>query len=517
MSKNIKQTALKEILYGAGISFILGMIGYVFMFLFKLIAARYFGPADFGIYEMVNTLLGVVFIFSSLGLSQGIQRFIPYYIEKNRLKLLKGYIVFTNWAAILLGFFFWFVLFILSNQITSFFNFPIEFSLYLKIVSISIPFKNIAKITANRLLAEKKAFMGSFGYNVIERVSLLMGILTIVLFKLSLIWLVVFLTFSFVANFCITLFFYNKLSKIRVVPKYKVKEWMKYSLPLMFTGILAYFLSWTDNFVIGRFLIEQELGFYSVAYSLANYILFLPSIFLALFLPVMTSLFLKDRKIFNETFRHVLKWIFTTTCFLGLLFILFSKEIIRILFGLDYVSASLSFSILTFFFILVSIFNLSHIVLMITKDTNFLFINPLIFSFFNLILNIFLVQSYGIEGAAFASGLSLLLVNFSEFIRSRKSVIINDSKQALMYLKIFLSSFFIVLFVKGLFTFILNNLSINLYLKLIIALSFYILLSFFSIVKLGILNQEDIGLLLIIEKRLRVNLVFFKKIIKKSL
>ena len=141
MDKDVKLTALKEILYGAGISFVLGMIGYVLMFFFKLLAARHFGPEQFGFYEMVVTILGVMFVFSGLGLGSGIQRYASLYLDKKNFGLLRGYRIFCFVSIIFSTIFFSLLLFFFYNTITNFFNFPSFFYTFLKVASVGIPLK----------------------------------------------------------------------------------------------------------------------------------------------------------------------------------------------------------------------------------------------------------------------------------------------------------------------------------------------------------------------------------------
>ena len=60
MPKNsIHKEAFNEILYGTGINFVLAAIGSVLMFFVKLVGARYFGPSDYGLFEMINTIIGI--------------------------------------------------------------------------------------------------------------------------------------------------------------------------------------------------------------------------------------------------------------------------------------------------------------------------------------------------------------------------------------------------------------------------------------------------------------------------
>jgi O-antigen/teichoic acid export membrane protein len=207
MSENVKLNALKEILYGAGISFVLGMIGYVLMFFFKLIAARYFGPAQFGMYEMLMTIFGVAVVFGDFGIVSGIQRYISEYESENKKELLKGYLKFIIYVPLAFSLLVSMLVFIFSTQISGFFNFGNEFTLFLRIISLGIPMRVMNAILVNIFISKRKPFEGGLGYNVLERVVLVLGSLIIIYFNLSLIYLVAVTVLSLLTSVLTSMFF----------------------------------------------------------------------------------------------------------------------------------------------------------------------------------------------------------------------------------------------------------------------------------------------------------------------
>ncbi len=70
---------LKQLVHGSGVISILSALGLFLSFFFKIFAARYFGPEDFGLYSLIETIFALMFIMASLGILQGITRYLPYY------------------------------------------------------------------------------------------------------------------------------------------------------------------------------------------------------------------------------------------------------------------------------------------------------------------------------------------------------------------------------------------------------------------------------------------------------
>jgi O-antigen/teichoic acid export membrane protein len=87
--------SLKELARGAGVSLIGGLAGYAFMFAFKVVAARHFGPEDFGMFTFADTLLGIFTTIALFGLNSGITRYIPFYEERGEASKLHGYLRFV--------------------------------------------------------------------------------------------------------------------------------------------------------------------------------------------------------------------------------------------------------------------------------------------------------------------------------------------------------------------------------------------------------------------------------------
>ena len=54
--------SLKELAHGAGIALIFGVFGYIFMFIFRLISARYFGPESYGTYSLLETIFNLAIL-----------------------------------------------------------------------------------------------------------------------------------------------------------------------------------------------------------------------------------------------------------------------------------------------------------------------------------------------------------------------------------------------------------------------------------------------------------------------
>lgn len=513
MKKETKLNALKEILYGAGISFGLGIVGYILMFIFKIAAARYLGPSQFGMYEMMVTVLGIFVVFSTFGLENGIQRFASEYLSKKKSGLLHGYQIFCFRLVLFTSLSSFMVLFFLSDKIAAFLHFGEEFSILLRIISVGIIFRALREVSQHFLLAYRKPFSSGLGPNIIEKVILVFGICIVSFLNLSLAWMAVFLGISLILSYLVTFLFYLGPRQRSGLPKYEIRNWFVYSTPLLALGALIYILNWTDNFIIARNMTSVDVGLYSVSFSLASYIPSLTAMLGSLFLPVMVPLYMKDRKSFSETFKQITKWGVMNAVFFGAIFVMFSKPLLDILFGKEYMAASASFVILVMFFVGMSALSFRSQLLLIEKDTQFILWNTLLWSVVNIVLGISLVHIYGINGVAFSTGISFFMLKLCEYARTRRYYNVNEDYK--VYFKIAAIGIVSAYSVKASFLFLLSHFMIDQSIKILIALILYTICFIVLIFMMRVLNKDDIKLLLEIEKKFGINMGLIKNILKK--
>jgi len=484
-------SSLKQIVHGAAITFVLGMAGYLIAFLIRVQAARYFGPQQYGLYELINTILGILFLACALGIPNGASRYFIEYIVKKKDGLLRGYIQFVLYIPVVVGVICSVLLYIFASQITAFFVVDSSFTWLLQIISIIIPFSMATSTINMLLLLKKKSFASQFGHNFLEKVVVLCSVIAAWFYHLTIQTVVIGLALAYLASFIFSYFAYKKYIKIpEVKPIYVAKEWFAFSWPLLFASVFGFLLSWTDNLVIAKYLHETQLGVYGIAYSLTSYLSFIPSIFLTLFVPVLAELLLTKQKAFHTIFARVSVWAFCITYYLGLVLLFFPKQILSILFGAAYADGWSSVTILVFSFLAMSYFVFYNTVLLIKKDTQFLLWSSFAFAIFNLLLNIILVKQFQtITVVAFGSALSIIGIRISEYIRCKKHI--NEKVPWLYLLKIIVAGLCSIVIVKALFVFVFNHSTLPQIIKLIIAGITYTLLFGATIILSGLLTNDD--------------------------
>ena len=88
--------SLKLIAKSSLVVFIGLFLSKLFMYFYRIIIARYFGPEVYGLYSLAVMIVSWFVIFSVLGLNSGILRYIPFYRgkkENDKIKFLFRYIL----------------------------------------------------------------------------------------------------------------------------------------------------------------------------------------------------------------------------------------------------------------------------------------------------------------------------------------------------------------------------------------------------------------------------------------
>lgn len=419
--------SLKTVVKGA-IIFLIGMFfSKLFNYFFRLLTAR-LGPESYGIITLAASFVAALATLSTLGLNNGVLRYVPYYHIREENRKVKGAIQFSLKTSLIGGIIVGVILFALSGFISKTFfpNFnQATLAAVLKIVAMIIPttaviFILFASFEAFRILKyelyTKNIFEGAFKLAfTFLAISLGYSILGVMFVYLA----------AAIGSLILAFYYVKKhVPAIRTETKSEAvgKELMQYSLPLLLSGLCMILLLSADTWIIGYSRTATEVGIYNAAMPTAQMLYTLPSILLILFLPTLTELYAKgDREGFKTVYKSTTKWIFLVNIPLLAIFLIFSKELLGMLFGTNYVLGTIPFMLLSVGFFITSIFMTSERMLMAVNKTRFILGGYVTVLILNIILNLYLIPKYGINGAAITSASSYILLSAIFLTGSYKS------------------------------------------------------------------------------------------------
>jgi lipopolysaccharide exporter len=223
-----------------------------------LILARILAPDDFGLFGLVVAITVGINVFSETGITLFlIQKRHPSESHWNTawcISTVRGITLFSLcWA--------------ISVPIAKFYNQPILQPM-LRVLAISYIFQGVTNIHIHNLQRtmnfKKKVILDQISETIGNLVSILLA------FILHNVWaLVAGNIFVSITAFILSYASINVRSKYSL-DKEIVKELFRFSHPLLLVSIIVYIVTTVDDLVVGRIIGITALGYYAMAYNIAN-------------------------------------------------------------------------------------------------------------------------------------------------------------------------------------------------------------------------------------------------------
>ena len=411
---------LRNIAKGTGIVLFGIIISKFLGYLYRIIIAR-LGPEAYGELSLGLAGFGILSIVSILGLDMGVLRYISIYKSKNQNEQIKGTITFAMKTTVTIAIILGILLFIFANQISTFFFHTENITILIKIIAFALPFEAMRVIAVNTFKAFSK-----IQYDVYTRIlteNTLKIILTLIFIQLglSVTGAILAFTLSIIIStiFSLTILqtkVFKLTNKIKSICKRK--EVLLYSIPLLFNSLTIMIITWIDTLMLGFFRTTAEVGVYNAAIPTAKLILILPTAMIGLFIPTISE-YLDNKTQLKRLFYITTKWLLIINLFFISMAIIFSQNILNILFGSQYIAGYIALTILISGYFINGLVYTSRDILMLLKKSKIILIATLIGGTLNIMLNYYLIPIYGFNGAAVATAISLIVLSLILFIKTR--------------------------------------------------------------------------------------------------
>ncbi len=400
-------------------------------FLSSLLLARLLGATGYGVYAYVMSIVALLMIPVTLGLPQLIIRNISTYRTRSEWNLMRGLLRWSNWALLttsvalaLLGAF---VIKVLSN------HFQPQAVTTFWIAMLALPFMALSQIRQAMLQGLNHIIEGQLPEMFIR------PLLFIILIGGTYFFLgwrmnapsamgmqVVASGVAFWAG-AILLQRHLPLSVKEVSPSYEIRAWIRSALPLLFIGGIGSINQYTDILMLGAFKGAEDVGIYMAATRGAFLIGFMLGIVNTVIAPTISNLYAEgDMKrlqlVVTKSARFAL--LFSLPLVLG--FIIFGKNFL-LLFGPEFLRGTISLVILSVGQLVNVAAGSVGLILIMTGHEEDTLKGLVVATIANIILNIFLIPFWGLEGAAIASGVSMIIWNILLGIRVHRKLDISPS------------------------------------------------------------------------------------------
>ncbi|MES2986086.1 MAG: flippase [Patescibacteria group bacterium] len=395
------EVGFQKYLQNTGWMFVARILGMGIAFFVTAIVARYLGPGNYGTLMYAVSFVSLFSFIASLGIDQILYREILKSPEKEPellgtsllLRLAGGFVAFI--AASLCAFIF------LEN--------PLE-QMLIYIISISFVFQasNVLNYTFLSRLKNRN-------------LSIIMIVITVILslLKIGIVSSnkgILFLSAVFVIEpILYALFFIFYYSKFFG----KLREWtfsvttaktiIKHSLPLMFSSVFALIYSRIDQIMLNSYIDSTAVGLYSSAVTLSEVWYFIPGIIVATLFPSIMNAKQTDEHMYSQRILKLTAFLVIISSVIGLVGSVFAKPILNLVFGVNFVAAYQVLQLYIWAGVGISVGTVIIQFLVAEHLSRAVLYISIIGMVINILLNIVLIPTYGIAGAAFATLVSYTL------------------------------------------------------------------------------------------------------------
>lgn len=434
--QEILESSLKRIFKSSVVVFIGLIFSKIFTLIYRILIANKFSPEIYGLFSLTIMILGWFVAFSVLGLTSGLLRYVSLYRGRKEIKKINVVFRFSTIITLLSSVFFGLVLYFGAEIISIKIFHNSLLITFLKIASIGVPLSVLASCFLSTIKSYEKIKIHTFLFHFLQNFLKVFFLGIFIFLGLGIDGIMI----SYIISiFIVTLFsvIFLKIKIPSLFKKYELplkdireikKSLLNYSIPLLFYGIISSIFYWTDTFLIGYFKDASSVGFYNAAIPIAAFLSISPLLFMQLFFPLITKHFAKnDLKLIRLLSKQVGKWIIIANIPLLIILIFFPGVILNLFFNPSYIVATTTLIILSMGAFISAIFTISHQMLSIIGKTKILFLDMLLVSILNIILNIIFIPSQtilgiqnnlGINGAALATIISIITLNLLFFIQS---------------------------------------------------------------------------------------------------
>jgi O-antigen/teichoic acid export membrane protein len=424
---SIFQNYNTEILRGAYTAFTLKVIGFIISFLLNIFIAQFYGAMAFGILALSLSIFKITSLFSLIGTRTATVRYMAQYAKYGKTiltKLYKSTLSLILPISLLVGL----VLYFSSAWLAQNIFHKVELTQALQFMAFAIPFRSINVINAASFQGLKKIRETFFFQTVYPPLAnmLILYILYLLFAKTYLVPIQANCLAVIIGAFISTFIWQNTIKyhtkeSPQILDKqeqHKIskKHFLSVAMPMFFSSSILVMMGTIDILILGVFATSNEIGIYRAVLKIVLPINFIITSVSGIASPKFTeSFFSNDFSKLKDHALYASKIIFLTSIPVLTVLILFGQFILGF-FGEEFQSG-----ITALLFLCVGRFFSSYCgstgsFLNMTNNQKSFGKILLYSAVLNIVLNIFLIPTYGINGAAVATAASTTMWNLSASI-----------------------------------------------------------------------------------------------------
>lgn len=389
----------------------------VLSFLTGVVLARILGPGGLGTYSYVLAIISMMIIPTQLGLPDLLVREVSAFQTRKQWGMLKGILIRSNQFVLATSLLLVFSSILFLYAFPQIFESPVRQTFWWALPLLGL--MPLAALRSAALRGLKEVILGILPEQIIKP-SVLLIVLIIVGLAMGSHWLspervMILHSGSVLLAFLIGAYWLKKkLPGQAATAKtvYRTKNWLKSTFPFMILGGLNIMNAKVDLVLLGSLATSEQVGLFEVANRGAVFVAVSLRAINLVVAPLFSSLWARqDLEKLQKVLTRSTQAIILFSLPVALLFMIGGEWLLNLFFGPQFTNAATALAILSGGYLFTASMGSIGLLLNMTGHERFTAVGVGIAVIGNIILNIWLIPIYGIEGAATASLVSYVIAN----------------------------------------------------------------------------------------------------------
>jgi len=436
-------------------------------FIYTIIIARLLIADEVGVFYFVLSVVGVLYIFTDLGLVYALNRYVPYLYGRKEFGKLRSLIGLSYFGGGFLTIIFTVAVFLLSETIAALLNQPSAAPI-LQMMSIWLILKEIDNSSRGILRGRKKMMESEIILPIQDFMKIILTLIALYVVGFNAEALSIGFLISFALVLPLGLYYVLKDIKTWEKEEKKMtlreqlglsKEVITFGLVVTFISTMWMFIQYTDKVMLG-YLMDDALGqiaIYTMALGLAKLVLIFPTAVARIFFPVVSELYSQNNfEELNKILKTSMKWLVMLIIPLALVIGIFGENLLRLFYGDLYAQGEMVLLLFMFGLLIRSVFFLPQFVLSAMRMLAVEMKAVGVAAVSNILLNFLFIPLWGINGAALASLISFILLSVMIFYYSKKLFNFSFPRETYKPIIAGIAALIIMLLLKGAISDLIN-------------------------------------------------------------
>lgn len=399
---------------GGGVTFAGRIFEYGGRFVLGILLARLMGAQELGLYGLAYAMVAILNGVSLLGLDTAVVRGIPIFRRRGDEASLRGLLLAGLGLPFAIG--------LVGGAGVFLFAVPLAERVYqepalapvLRMVSVAIPFSVLAFATIPATRGFKKMHYKVLAQDVTLTGLKIVLVLILAFTGLNAVKAIAAHTVAIFVSCSMLLYFLHRLFPLNRPfrsARFHLWETFRFSLPMYLSRLMEMFGNNLQTILLGVLNTAAAVGIFTVASRVSVVGNLFHSSIVETARPIVSDLYNRGaRAELAHFYQNMTKWTFTFNLPIFFTICLFARPILSI-FGQDFVGGSLALTILAAGNLVNAATGICGVVIVMTGHTWLNMVNSVLTLALTLVLNILLVPSMGVVGAAIAVGSTVGILN----------------------------------------------------------------------------------------------------------